>query len=214
MASIRCSIRRVFSAGVDSAVKATRGIGLANVLVSPRLRSPMWASNLGSVKANARLAAFRAHRCDTATCALMRHMSTGASERGATTHGSVLDPDGSDQGADPYLPHRINMEKAKEYIAENVKKGMTHEQVNEIVDKAIELHIPPVPSLEVLAVCESVYIDLIFLSMVNGLISAKYNSTCQQELYRQEEETVQKAKEARLQKDLQRSKEEVLNIST
>jgi hypothetical protein len=158
MASIRCSIRRVFSAGADSAVKATRGIGLTKVLVSSRLRSPMWASNLGSVKANARLTAFRVHRCDTdtATCALMRHMSTGASERGATTHGSNLDPDGSDLGADPYLPHRINMEKAKEYIAENVKKGMTHEQVNEIVDKAIELHIPPVPSLEVLAVCAKV----------------------------------------------------------
>jgi hypothetical protein len=106
------------------------------------------------------------------------------------------------------------MEKAKEYIAENVKKGMTHEQVNEIVDKAIELHIPPVPSLEVLAVCESVYIDLICLSMVKGLIAAKCNSTCQQELYRQEEEIVQKAKEARLQKDLQRSKEEVFNIPT
>ena len=50
--------------------------------------------------------------------------------------------------------------------------------------------------------------------MVTGLISAKYNSKCPQELYRQEEEIVQKAKEARLQKDLQRSKEEVFNIPT
>jgi len=50
---------------------------------------------------------------------------------------------------DPYLPHRINYEKAKEYIKANVTKGMSREEVTVIVRKAMELHIPPVPSLEV-----------------------------------------------------------------
>ena len=50
---------------------------------------------------------------------------------------------------DPYLPHRINYEKAKEYIKANVTKGMSREEVTVVVRQAMELHIPPVPSLEV-----------------------------------------------------------------
>jgi len=49
---------------------------------------------------------------------------------------------------DPYLPHRINYEKAKEYIKANVTKGMSREEVTVVVRQAMELHIPPVPSLE------------------------------------------------------------------
>ena len=67
-------------------------------------------------------------------------MSTATPGESATADGSDLDP---------YLPHRINMEKAKEYIKANVTKGMSHEEMSVVVKKAMELHIPPVPSLEV-----------------------------------------------------------------
>lgn len=69
-----------------------------------------------------------------------RMMSSTAPEKSAASDGSDLDP---------YLPHRVNFENAKAYIKANVAKGMSHEEVAVIVKKAMELHIPPVPSLEV-----------------------------------------------------------------
>jgi len=80
-----------------------------------------------------------------AASVILRGMSSGVPEHGATTD----DPD-----SDPYLPHRINFENAKAYIKANVTKGMSREQVAEIVKMAMELHIPPVPSLEELQLQE------------------------------------------------------------
>ena len=62
-----------------------------------------------------------------------------SAEHGATADGSELDS---------YLPHLVNLEKAKEYIKANVSEGMSRDEVAEVVKQAMELHIPPVPSLE------------------------------------------------------------------
>ena len=83
-----------------------------------------------------------------AGAALLRRMSMGPGQ-GASADGSELDP---------YLPHRINYEKAKDYIKEHVSKGMTREDVVKVVQRAMELHIPPVPSLEVRSVATGLYV--------------------------------------------------------
>ena len=54
---------------------------------------------------------------------LLRRMSTGAPGQVAGSDGSDLD------SSDPYMPHRLNYENAKAYIRENVKKGMSDDDV-------------------------------------------------------------------------------------
>lgn len=54
---------------------------------------------------------------------LLRRMSTEAPGKVAGSDGSDLD------SSDPYMPHRLNYENAKAYIRENVKQGMSDEDV-------------------------------------------------------------------------------------
>ena len=152
------SVRRALAAETSRVLPAVRGLVCSRALVPQPLRSSMWAATA------------RPHapsRAPAVKSMPVRRMVSA--EHGATVDGSELDP---------YLPHRVNLEKAKEYIKANVSEGMSRDEVAEVVKQAMELHIPPVPSLE--------------------------------ELLQQEESAQKLEKQQRLQKDLERSKEEAL----
>ena len=134
-------------------------MGVPNVVsLATKLRSPLCLSP-GSVSA-------RLCPADAAAGVLLRRMSTGGPGQKDVADGSELDP---------YLPHRINYEKAKEYIKANVVKGMSREEVTEIVNRAMELHIPPVPSLEVFLV-EGMYLLALALQAPRGLMKQRFPS--------------------------------------
>ena len=122
------SVRRALAAETSRVLPAVRGLVCSRALVPQPLRSSMWAATA------------RPHapsRAPAVKSMPVRRMVSA--EHGATVDGSELDP---------YLPHRVNLEKAKEYIKANVSEGMSRDEVAEVVKQAMELHIPPVPSLE------------------------------------------------------------------
>jgi len=136
--------RRTLAAGASNSATAVRAFGrrVGSVQAASRLPiSPVWVSPVG---AHARAQGHLGGGRGGAATVLLRQMSSEASD-GAT----------ADEDLDPYLPHRINFERAKDYIKANVTKGMSRDEVAEIVRKAMELHIPPVPTLEELQEQES-----------------------------------------------------------
>lgn len=75
---------------------------------------------------------------------LLRQMSTGASEK-------VAGSDGSD---DPYLPYRIDFENAKAYVRENVKEGMSRDDVAGVYCEKLTLHDKSTRALTLQIFCQ------------------------------------------------------------
>lgn len=67
--------------------------------------------------------------------AFIRELSTGGTKK----------KDADQLEHDPFLSHRMNIEKAKAALEQMIKPGMSEEQLLAEVDKAYDAHIPPVP---------------------------------------------------------------------
>jgi len=110
--------RRTLAAGASNSATAVRAFGrsVGSVQAASRLPiSPVWVSPVG---AHARAQGHLGGGRGGAATVLLRQMSSKASD-GAT----------ADEDLDPYLPHRINFARAKEYIKANVIKGMSRDEV-------------------------------------------------------------------------------------
>lgn len=55
-----------------------------------------------------------------------------------------------DMASDPYAPHKENMKQAKAWIKENIKPGMSKDEMMDMAEEAFNKFIPPMRSFEVI----------------------------------------------------------------